>query len=786
MKPYLFFLALIVSTPAILWAQAENNIWAFGTGAGLDFNGGPPVAITTAIEVHEGSAAICDDQGRLLFYTGGRRAWNRNHSLMPNGTGLLPGVPVTGTLSANSSGSQQALIVPVPATLGKYYIFALQSENFPGRLYYSLVDMSLDNGLGDVVVGKKGVLLDNIALTEKMIAVAGDRCNVWLIVRCRNENQYRVYEITDEGIQPPVLYDVGRMPLFSYMRGVMKVSPDRKKLAVVCNGNSGIELYDFDPAIGSISNPVWIDSGALPQNAAPRGYYGCSFSPDNSRLYASIDNDIYQFDMNAGSIPGIRASKTLIVSYTASTIGDLKIGPDQKIYFTEYYPATFVNVIQLPNNLGTASQPMIHAIGVMPGTKAGIGLPNELVITPLPDTLSGIENIAVCFRDSVLLTAATGRRYLWNTGDTSRTITIKKPGTYTVSYRNDCSRHVDTYNVVFYQVPDVHVIAPGCGEKNDGIATVQPYTEDTAVYHYTWMDVSGRVLKERAGSGGDTLTGLATGRYSVRIRIPATGCDTLLYVAIEQFSGVRAAFNSDSFACVGQAIHFEQTGDTAQWVWDFGNGSVDSLTFSPVYTYPDEGVYPVSLVVFDTAGCSDTQEIWITVTDFDLQLSSDGDDLDPGSVLQLSTSADDPYTITGWQPVHLFHNQQALNQVLYADSTREYVVYGFSGYGCADSARVLVSVNPFIFIPSAFTPDGDGRNDFFRPVMNDVSVSIRSFSVFDRWGKCIWTGVGAAGIAGWDGSYEGRAAESGVYFYTIELRVGGRIHTRKGDVTLIR
>src|SRR5688572_27134577 len=104
-------LALLVSG-FVLNAQ-QVNIWRFGSGAGLDFNSGSPVALPAApINSLEAAASICDNQGQLLFYTDGVTVWNRNNVVMANGSGLSGGTSTT-----------QTLIVQRPGNCSQYYIF---------------------------------------------------------------------------------------------------------------------------------------------------------------------------------------------------------------------------------------------------------------------------------------------------------------------------------------------------------------------------------------------------------------------------------------------------------------------------------------------------------------------------------------------------------------------------------------------------------------------------------------------------------------------------------------
>ena len=127
-----------------LHAQHKADIWYFGDYAGMDFRNGSPVALTnSAMSQYEGCATISDKDGNLLFYTDGMTVWNKNHSIMQNGTGLM-GAP---------SSSQSGIIVPKPGSNNLYYIFTVPFETDPGGLRYSIVDMTLNGGLGAVTYG---------------------------------------------------------------------------------------------------------------------------------------------------------------------------------------------------------------------------------------------------------------------------------------------------------------------------------------------------------------------------------------------------------------------------------------------------------------------------------------------------------------------------------------------------------------------------------------------------------------------------------------------------------
>jgi len=155
-------------------------------------------------------------------------------------------------------------------------------------------------------------------------------------------------------------------------------------------------------------------------------------------------------------------------------------------------------------------------------------------------------------------------------------------------------------------------------------------------------------------------------------------------------------------------------------------------------------------------------------------------------MLLLEAHADQPFRVTSWMPERFFYDQAAYAQHFAPDTTREYTVVGISDKGCVDSAFHTVIVNPRTMVPTAFSPNGDGRNDRFRVITWGEPSVIRSFRVFDRWGNQVYGAVGSSADRGWDGYVNGSPAEVGTYYYAIELESAGSSLFYKGDVMLMR
>lgn len=365
-------------------SQRQANIWYFGNQAGLDFNSGSPVSIddgqtyyVSCMACHnEGTAIISDSSGTLLFYSNGEKIWNKNHQVMPNGDNLLGG----------ASSTQAALIVPKPGSSRYFYAFTTNDFHQHGLQYgfrYSIIDMCLDGGLGDVMSGQKNILLlDTIA--EKVTAIRHQNgIDYWVITHKYFSDAFYAYHLSATGFIDTVVSNVGAIHPTGLQNipaaiGQLKGSPNGQKLAIV-NGNSTnniAEYFDFDSETGVVSNPVDL------QWNINYNFYGVSFSSDNSKLYISSilnGNGLYQFDLNAGGgdPDSVRASRVSLLSGINHSFRGLQLATDGKIYATRspnnWHP--YLSVIDNPNGMGSSCNYLDEAVD-LDGMDASYGLPN--------------------------------------------------------------------------------------------------------------------------------------------------------------------------------------------------------------------------------------------------------------------------------------------------------------------------------------------------------------------------------------------------------------------------
>ncbi|RIV53617.1 PKD domain-containing protein [Flagellimonas taeanensis] len=397
----------------------EASVWYFGNKAGLDFRSGTPVALPDGqMETKEGCATISDSSGKLLFYTDGSNIWNRDHQIMPNGSGLL----------GDTSSSQSAIIVPKPEDSNVYYVFTVDEERGPHGINFSEVNMGLDGGLGDIVV--KNVPLYTPSM-EKLTAVkhANGR-DVWVLTHDWFNADFKVFLVTPAGVNTtPVVSTAGLFMTYSTNGtegiGYLKVSPNGKKVAI-CHRFRALELLDFDTSTGRLSNAL-----VLSRHSAN---YGVEFSPSSQVLYMSdLDGPIYQYDLSASDIPGSE------IAINQNNFGEhaLQVGIDGKIYITNRYRNT-LSVVHDPDEVGAACNYEYAAIDLGTGISVS-GLPQFIQSYFL---ISGIVADKLCLGDTTEFHISSSQpitSILWNFGDgdtstdVSPTHSYAAPGTYTIT-----------------------------------------------------------------------------------------------------------------------------------------------------------------------------------------------------------------------------------------------------------------------------------------------------------------------------------------------------------------
>ena len=281
----------------------------------------------------------------------------------------------------------------------------------------------------------------------------------------------------------------------------------------------------------------------------------------------------------------------------------------------------------------------------------------------------------------------------------------------------------------------------------------------------------------------------SNGQYQVRLTIrSSTSCASIVRARMIEPQGVaiRAFFEAD-VDCASREVRFRNRSDyagTAPFRWLYGDGGQSNLPDPAPYTYPGQGPYTAQLILYNSGLCgNDTFSRVINLRPPFVQMPPARTILE-GETVSLSPASDGVRFF--WTPsAHLSH-PASLNTRARPDTTTVFQLTAFNGSGCRAEGSVEIRVQYYsdIFIPTAFTPNRDGLNDVFTPVVGRQFI-LERFLVFDRWGQPVFSTLVAG--QGWDGRRRGKDQPSGTYVWMLDGRtLDGRIIRRNGTVALIR
>lgn len=603
-KYFLFFACCSFIAKAFAQFEKTENVWVWGDSTAIDFNGVTPVKSNSHMSAFEAAASVCDPNGQLLFYTQGHHIWDRNHNLMPNGSAILPiGWPPEPTRSS----AQGAIIVPIPGTNhSKYYVFSntettgATPRSAAGRLYYSLVDMSLNGGLGDVDTAKKGILLDS-NLSERMITIAGQDCNTWLIVASRPTEpqfRYKAYEINAQGVNTTPIISI--VPPYSSPienhGAIIAKSPLRNKIATCEYFNQSLRVYDFDPSTGEIANPIEIPFRAI----------SICFSPDGTKLYAANSPElaITQFDLTTASATAIVNSETPITGAS----GLMKLQPStNKIYAMD---ANIVNVIHSPNMPAAACELESNLL-VLPSDPNGYP-PNIVTHPVIRDTIitstlvSGTCATLEEGGEVTLYTSIPGLYYSWDNGDTGSQRTVTTDGFFWVSYVKDCTYYIDSFQVKFLRLSIEKKST--CINDSSGKATITPDSStDTNTYSFIWLDSNKDTVTK-----GPHLENVPPGTYYVHVYTDS--CSKIFPVDIEALADsmkFKKIWPEDTLIKYGESVKIITESDAVRWNW-FPTTYLDNAQSKAPISKPEAPIV-YQVIGYGPEGCNDTGTVKIRI-----------------------------------------------------------------------------------------------------------------------------------------------------------------------------
>lgn len=586
------------------------------------------------------------------------------------------------------------------------------------------------------------------------------------------------------------------------------------------NCNNGVVVFDFltpalvadfldPPSICAPDTIKFINTSMIPNPSTTSVYWNFgdgSFSTQLSPVHLYTQPGIYQVtlilaDNGSCNFADTITKQVVVLSGQSSNLNTIEICKDDNVQIGilpindpnvtyQWIPGTYLNNPLVSNPVSTPPVTINYILlvdnQVCKDTFHQQVIVYDLVVDAGPD-------VSIC-QGSVQLTASTQNTnvmFHWSdnpsfstmlntsTADSTCVVTITVPQYFYVRMYNSVCEAFDSVHVdQLVKFSSVNLKHPDCYGDCNGEATVT-LAGGTAPYQYQW-----------SGSSSTTnhATGLCAGTNSVTVT-DALGC-----FGVSQFvlidpplleSNATSHNTPCEEVCVGKGFAVA-TGGTPpyQYLWNDPQAQQTAIA-----TGLCAGNYEV--IITDSKGCVSTNQIVVEDSSIYVNLSIEvnRDTLFEGQSVQLvATYFGQDYTYN-WNPTKWLNNPTIHNPIATPYGTVLYIVEVKDKWGCVFTDSVLLTVlevicdDPFIFVPNAFTPNGDGVNDIL--YVYTLYADEIYFAIYNRWGEKVFETRNKN--QGWDGTYKGREVDPGVFDYYLEVRCYNQLqYKKKGNITLIR
>lgn len=421
-----------------------------------------------------------------------------------------------------------------------------------------------------------------------------------------------------------------------------------------------------------------------------------------------------------------------------------------------------------------------------------------------PNTIC--NGTTVTFLDS----SYNGTNYLWLFNDPNNpgasatgqnpTYTYGDTGTYTIQLiLNPGYPCTDTAEVTYELYnpvnPAFSFTGPVCFDEN--LITFQNQSSNGGNAVANWDFGVDASIPTFTGWNPPPIVFSTWGDHYVSLTIEENGCEDTFLDTIRIYRRPETNVSVENqIGCAPFTVAFWDSTITDGQViynWDFGDGILSNDS-NAVYTYANPGTYDLNLTIYFIEGCTDT--ITVSYTDFITVYPSPTSSFvaDPTNAtiytsnIEITDLAADPTDdiLTSMGDGSIYYNQAQFNHS-YTDTgwfEVEHVV--INTFDCPDTSKATIRINPetLIFVPNAFTPDGDGKNEIF--FATAVGIKEFSFKIFNRWGEVLFETTDPS--TGWDGMHpNGKEAIQGVYTWTVFAKgQSDKLIEKRGHLSLFR
>ncbi len=420
---------------------------------------------------------------------------------------------------------------------------------------------------------------------------------------------------------------------------------------------------------------------------------------------------------------------------------------------------------------GSYSLTLTDNVGCKADTFFTVSSPMQIVLTP-----STVSSSCSSANGQAAVSAAGGAgsySYAWSDGARSSIVSglISANYSVTVTDANSCTQSLSLFVGTTGGLSDTLLAQKtSCGSSDGSVSAI--VKGGSPAYTYSWSS---------GGSTDSLASNLAAGTYSLTVT-DSKGCSTVSSVVVASTGSATPVFitASDSAFCQGDSTLLSSSGFVSYNWLPFN--SLSSATGSFVLANPTATV-TYTLTATDASGCTSTTSLTITV--YNPPAASAGSDqtIVSGTQLSLNASGGSQYF---WSPGESMKDSLIQSPTIDISQTTTFTVTVTDNQGCSSTASVTITVEPScgdIFVPRAFSPNGDGENDVL--YVRGTCIVHLNFLVFDRWGENVFRSTNPN--QGWDGMYNDAKAEEAVYVYYLNATLlNGKKISEKGTITLLR
>ena len=438
-------------------------------------------------------------------------------------------------------------------------------------------------------------------------------------------------------------------------------------------------------------------------------------------------------------------------------------------------PAAGLSAVNIPNPLASPQDTTRYYVTVTAnGCSATDSL--DIFVIPLPVAYAGLDT-TLCEGDTAWLHASGGDSYLWTPATGLSDPNIPNPWavlnasqTYVVMVSRGLCHDMDTVQVNVAPLPVITLNPPAPSLCEGDTITLQA----GGAMLYQWSPAA-----DLSVTTGNTVKAFptATGDFRIRATSPAGCIDSLLFTITVHPLPILGLQMPDSILCEGDAIPVQASG-ASQYTWWPAQGL--STTQGPLVTASPSQTTTYTLTGVSVAGCQSTRDFQLIVLERPMVDLGRDRYLCLGEVILLKVTVDDPFTALSWQDGSEWPEYQVTLPGIYwveANNGR-----------CSASDTVEIFECTLLWVPNAFTPTGDGINDYFEP---KASTSLQAYNIviYNRWGEMVFESDQID--QPWDGTFRGQPCPGGVYHYVIHYtgQADRQVYLRNrktGHVVLIR